>query len=388
VPVSKGFATEHIERMISRIYALAVTASTVETMFNAWGQRAFLLPVSIAFVGILIIVNLGLLVSGFTTGNSKLWFRVHAWMAVVLVADWHLQVRGVWPAQQHPWVWWALGAACISAGIGYRGWFGWLLQMLIPALWVVVARTNFGGAHQVQDALADAAYLFFLSATISAIAWSLRDRARHTDSANLKALAAATANFQSIALERESIAAVSMVHTQVLAPIDEALEAETEDQRKIAAASADYAIRSMNWHLGFEDLKNPTLPLTGFIESIERTIGLRYPRVKVSSVNAEGVTVPSSVLLAMVESTLQAVDNSARHAGHDATVKVKVEGLQAGIRILISDDGNGFRVRRDSRGNLGINRSIRERSESVGIEAKVDSKPGKGCRVSLKWVAA
>jgi signal transduction histidine kinase len=372
--------------MLTRIYAFAVLASTVETLINAYRQRDFLLPVSLAFAALIVIVTVGILVAAFTRGSAVTWFRVHSWIALVLVADWQFQVRGQWPSHQHPWIWWAIGTAAISAGVGYRGWAGWVLQFSIPTLWVVIALQDFGGAHRVGEALQDAGFIFLLSATISSIVWALRDRARQADLVTLKVVTALAADYQSQALDREALAAMSMVHTQVLTPIEEALEAGDDAQRKVAAASANYALRYLDYRMKFNDLEATDAQAMALVESLERTISQRYPQVQIRSSDVESVILPVQVTLALIEGVLQAIDNAATHAGPEATIKLSFEGLAAGIKIVVSDNGRGFRVGRDTRGNLGVTGSIYERNRAEGIDVKIDTEPGKGTRVLFKWV--
>jgi signal transduction histidine kinase len=113
-----------------------------------------------------------------------------------------------------------------------------------------------------------------------------------------------------------------------------------------------------------------------------------YPQVRVESLSTEGLFIPNEVALALTESVMQAVDNSVRHAGPKADTRLKIEGLHAGLKVVVADNGRGFRLSNAGRGQVGVHRSIIERSRSVGVRPSVDTQPGEGCRVVLQWVKA
>jgi signal transduction histidine kinase len=54
------------------------------------------------------------------------------------------------------------------------------------------------------------------------------------------------------------------------------------------------------------------------------------------------------------------------------------------VKIVISDDGVGFRVSRIPRSRLGLRLSIIQRVETIGGRVFIDSKPGSGTNIVLE----
>ncbi|MEN9753472.1 MAG: hypothetical protein RL670_1163 [Actinomycetota bacterium] len=383
---SSRFEAKTIERLLARIYSVAVAASTIEALVNAWSQRDHLQPIAWLYATMLAIVVLGMLAGAFINDDARLWYRVHALTGLVLISNWQFQLLGDWTAGTKPWIWWVVGATSLSAGFGFRNWRGWSLQLLIPALWVLVTTSPSGGANSLGHALEDAGYVFFLAISLTAVITALRSRARLVDSDNLKALTSLAEQNLAVAFEHERTSAVSVVHTQVLTAIQEASEAKTKGERAIAAATAKDALNAINDRLHYTDLDGASTPLDLLVRTLEQTLKSRYPKLQLKFEHLEGVSLPNDVALALTESTLQAVDNATRHAGTGGVAKLSIEGLHSGVRIVISDKGRGFRESRDSRGLVGIRQSIRERSTSVGAKVSIQTAPNQGCRVTLKWV--
>jgi signal transduction histidine kinase len=84
---------------------------------------------------------------------------------------------------------------------------------------------------------------------------------------------------------------------------------------------------------------------------------------------------------------LQAIANSQQHAGDRASRSLVLKGHKAGIKIVIKDDGRGFRMSRVPKNRLGIRLSIIERVELAGGRVFIDSRPGDGANIILEWGA-
>lgn len=94
--------------------------------------------------------------------------------------------------------------------------------------------------------------------------------------------------------------------------------------------------------------------------------------------------VPPMVRDAVADATLEALRNVARHAGTDHA-RVEVEHASAGLVVRIIDDGDGFAV--GDQLSFGIRMSIQSRMAEVGGSATIDSTPGSGTTVTLRWAA-
>lgn len=80
----------------------------------------------------------------------------------------------------------------------------------------------------------------------------------------------------------------------------------------------------------------------------------------------------------------EALTNVARHAAA-ARVHVTLEAADGGVRLVVQDDGRGFRPREVSL-SLGL-LGMRERAAALGGQVRVDSAPGAGATVTawLPW---
>ncbi|MFG1604881.1 sensor histidine kinase [Actinoplanes sp. NPDC049265] len=99
-------------------------------------------------------------------------------------------------------------------------------------------------------------------------------------------------------------------------------------------------------------------------------------------------TLPSEVLHAFRHATGEALANVARHAGSSRVRLTALSDRQATptVTVAVVDQGDGFDPDTTTLG-YGIRHSITARMHEVGGTASVDSHPGQGTRVDLRWPA-
>lgn len=99
--------------------------------------------------------------------------------------------------------------------------------------------------------------------------------------------------------------------------------------------------------------------------------------------------VPPEAGQAIVETTLEAVRNSLRHAGDEGSPVRRTVALTSdasGLTIEVSDDGRGFDPNETPIGRHGVSGSIVARMRDAGGEALIYSAPNQqGTTVILKW---
>jgi two-component system nitrate/nitrite sensor histidine kinase NarX len=81
--------------------------------------------------------------------------------------------------------------------------------------------------------------------------------------------------------------------------------------------------------------------------------------------------------------TQEALNNIAKHAGA-SHVHIRLSGEEGAAQVIIDDDGCGFDARNLSPENLGV-RIMRERAETVHAKLEIESAPGVGTRIQLRW---
>lgn len=93
---------------------------------------------------------------------------------------------------------------------------------------------------------------------------------------------------------------------------------------------------------------------------------------------------PPEVELCFYRVTQEALENIARHA--DAkTLRVSVDQHNNSLCLEIADDGKGFYPQQDfDDQQLGI-KGMRERADMIGAVITIQSRPGEGTAVQLKW---
>jgi len=96
---------------------------------------------------------------------------------------------------------------------------------------------------------------------------------------------------------------------------------------------------------------------------------------------------PVTAAEALYSATVQAMVNSAQHAGGVLVRRsLRIEATDGGgVLVEVGDDGNGFDIERVPPERLGLEVSIRERVALAGGEASIDSVPGHGTTVRLGW---
>jgi signal transduction histidine kinase len=113
----------------------------------------------------------------------------------------------------------------------------------------------------------------------------------------------------------------------------------------------------------------------------------RAARVRVEVDCPAGVAEPPAVVRAVVGATAEALENVARHAGVDEArvgVRVRDNGI---LEVTVADDGAGFHPGRVGVHRFGLALSVRDRMAAAGGHAVVESEPGRGTVVRLRWPA-
>jgi signal transduction histidine kinase len=101
--------------------------------------------------------------------------------------------------------------------------------------------------------------------------------------------------------------------------------------------------------------------------------------------------IPTPAAEAVFSAAMQAMVNSVQHAGRGAAVSRWLsirEGSHLGIEVEVGDTGAGFSAADVPTERLGVRVSILERVTNAGGSAEVDSQPGEGTVVTIRWPAA
>ena len=374
--------------MLGRIYSIALIAITAEAIVNGFRQLA-LLNSTVFFVsaGLYVATVIGVLVSAwFIPKATNFWLRSVALVALALLATWplHFDLTQGTPASFQPWIWWPLGISAVAAGTTFRFGIGVIYLAFLTISWPLLKVSGFGGSGQLLLGLQEALHLFVFSAVLIALVLALRWEAGKTDAANQVAIASAVESARVDAAGIEQSRLDALVHDSVLTTLLVAAQAETDQQRSLAAKSATDAIARLK-SARSEEFASTQITLASFFHALELRINQVTPEFKVSLTRMSDLPISSHIAVALTEATLQAVDNSLKHAGKATERMVRLKGEQSGLKIVISDNGKGFRPSQVAKDRIGIASSIVSRAKNAGGRVFINSSPGSGTNVVIEW---
>ena len=384
----KSFSISRVNLMLGRIYSIALSAITAEAIVNGFGQLAFLNS-SVFFVsaGALVTAVFGALVSTWLVpSKTNFWLRSVAIVALALITTWplHFDPTQATPDTFQPWIWWPLGICAIAAGTTFRFGIGVIYLLFITISWPILKVSGYGGSGQLLLGVQEALHLFVFSSVLIAMVLALRWEAGKTDAANQQAIDSAveSARMDASGIERSRLDA--LVHDSVLTTLLVAANAESDQQRSLAAKSAVDAIARLKTARS-EESKPTQLTLASFFHALELRIKQTSPEFHVSLSRLSDLPISSQIAEALTEATLQAVDNSLKHASNATEQVVRLKGQESGLKIVVSDNGKGFRPSQVPKDRIGISSSIVARVANVGGRVFINSSPGSGTDVVIEW---
>ncbi|MET0590529.1 MAG: ATP-binding protein [Naasia sp.] len=314
-----------------------------------------------------------------------------------LVAGVYLVTLAVWPlivpplaVDDVPWIFYLSNVASACAVNAARWPIALGYVIVTPITLALMRMTPSGGAVDLLGATLDGVYSFLIGMVLLVIILSLRQAAREVDRAQSFALESYATAVRHHATENERVRVDALVHDNVLVTLLSAARARTPETKALAARMARSAIS----HLG--DAQT-TFPVMAGDVRIDELVGrLRVavadqPRAFDVHIRIpETADLPSPAADALTEAATQAMVNSVNHADRGAvgpvtrTVRVSTPGRGA-VEIVVADTGAGFDIAAVPLERLGVRTSIIDRMEKVGGQATVDSRPGVGTTITLRW---
>lgn len=282
-------------------------------------------------------------------------------------------------ARMHPMLGWYFVIAAAGAVVLTRRWRFIFVVALAPLLLMVNA-TAIGELQfvSVEDVMLDMATNL---ATIGALTWLLR-LAETSDASGAQQRAQAVELAAHQASTRAQHEANSFIHDHILSAL--IAVANGLPDRAALRDSARQALDSLSAGMA---VVSPVTART-LLNDVAGRVGVMAGDIRTDVVLAREHEIPPEVAQAITEATLEAVRNSLRHAGSDdtpVTRRVTLTSDACGISIEVSDNGCGFDPSVAGRGRHGVSGSIIARMQDVGGRATVDSVPGEGACVTLRW---
>jgi two-component sensor histidine kinase len=383
------FAARRIDIILGRVYSLVLGLSTLEMTLNALKQAPYLQPALFWLtLGSVLASVVGLAISNWFLDGAKIWYTLHLASITVTLVFWQFQVVNPnhLPVDFTPWVWWGLGMASLSAGFGLSIRWSAVFITLIPVWFVFLRLTPDGGSSSFGRALQDAVYTFLISAVFTALVQMLKYRALQQDAANLETQAAAAKTATLDAVQRERIQLSALVQQKIITALEQAATATTPASKKASAKLAQEAIQKLANYTFEEFDYRETVSVASLFNAIEVAVTAQAPSFKIDSEAIGTIQVPAGVSIAITEATMQAVANSIMHAGGpDVNRVLLMKSNDKGLKVVVKDDGVGFWPNRIQKDRLGFRVMIVRNVESVGGHVNLQTAPGEGTSVILKW---
>jgi signal transduction histidine kinase len=374
--------------MLGRIYSLALLAITIEALVNGFRQLQYLnFWVFVASATAAVIAVVGVFISQwFVEAHTLFWLRAEALVSMALLITWplHFQPSDSLPDGFQPWIWWTLGIAAVAAATTFRFSIGVSYLLVIAISWPILKTSPYGGSGQLLGAIQDSLLLFIFVSILVAMVIALRWEAAKTDSANQQAISSAVESARVDAIELERSRLDALVHDSVLTTLLIASRATTSEQISSASKSAAEAIARLELARS-GGLTREEMSLASLFSALEMRVKEHAQEFDVSVDRVSDLPIPPEIAEALTEATLQAVDNSLKHAGNASERVVRLKGSSRGLKIVVSDNGRGFRPSQVSRDRLGISKSIVARVALIGGRTFINASPGKGTTVIIEW---
>lgn len=305
---------------------------------------------------------------------------------VVLLVLWPLAVTGPEAALgQQPWLWYIVIVAIAAAGLSFPTVWAAIYTVAVPVLFAGLRVLPAGGGVPWLLAALDALYALVLGSFVVIVIISLRTAASRVDAAQATAARRYAEAAGEHAAEAERTRVDTVIHDRVLSTLLAAARSSNADDRGRVVQMAERALVALQSADVETDaaVERPLSVLTDRTRALAETLAADIRFVAEGDL---GALVPGRVIEGVYSATVQAVVNSVQHAGEGAARSISVHGWgAAGFSVIVADTGEGFAVGDVPADRLGLRISIRERVDSVGGVAEIESEPGRGTSVIIEW---
>jgi signal transduction histidine kinase len=379
------FAVRRVDRTIARsIASSAIFIVFLQALPKAIEQTTILHPFWL-WLGVLVVggIQVAQLVWAWL-GKSIVPLYTAMYVAMLVLAiTWPIQLIGLLAPGDMPWIWWLLAIAGLNAFGAFQPVYAVIAGTTLSLTWLALSQTDAFGPRDFFVALQDTALSYFFSTLLGMLLIGLRQQTAKIDlQLDRKAqLAAETASARALETERSRMNA--LVHDSVLTALLLGAGARSGEELATASRAASNAIaRLTDDH---QEQAAVEVASSQFFEALADVAKHEAPDLLVVTEVQQSLAIPAHVAQALTEATLQAISNSVRHAGTVRLRELRLSSTDARIKVVVKDDGRGFRESRVPKSRLGLRLSIRTRMADVGGRVAIQSQPGQGCTIALTW---
>lgn len=377
-----------VNLLLGRVFAITAPlvglqmAATGLVQFSRSGLDPFWFWLNWIF---LIAPYLWLSVSTWVKGFSRAPYCVIVFATLFSFATWPLQLAtSSLEAGEQPWIWWAVGVAGVAAMGGFSILPALFFILTIPTLWLCLQTFASGAVLDPVSSIRDSVLTFLASSVLASFVGVLRYEASLVDEANYQAGLSEIELTRVNASVKERNQIDALIHDSVLTALIVASGSKSQNQEQEAASLASAAADRLASILEDGD-HSKQVSMTSFFAALEESILQKSNKVSIHSGTTNNFPIPSDIAEGLTEATLQAVGNSITHAGKNAAIVVFLKGKAKGLKIVISDDGRGFRPSRVPQNRLGLKLSVISRVQNLGGRVRIDSRINRGTNIVIEW---
>jgi signal transduction histidine kinase len=384
-PISR----RQVEKVLSRSVAGFGIVFGAQTVPSLLGQLDEAQPL---WLWIVVPALFGWLIVTLVLSITQVWVRQAHGMFAIL----YLLALLTWPFTILPgaeifagihWLNYIITVATGMAAIAFSTTLATIYLFLAPISYSVIRATPAGGGAPWELAMLEGVFAILLGAAILIIATMLRQASGSVDAAQATAIDRYGHAVRQHATEVERVQVDSIVHDSVLTTLISAARATTPEAQVLAATMASNAIG----HLRDAALVSPTDDTVVRLSAVaERITDAATELASPFELRIKGVgtrSIPVQAAEAIYSASVQAMVNSIQHAGEAELSRwVAIRGFaRGGIEVVIGDTGEGFALDDVPDERLGVRVSIIERIANAGGRAVIQSMPGEGTIVSIRW---
>ncbi|MFC5503436.1 sensor histidine kinase [Lysinimonas soli] len=306
---------------------------------------------------------------------------------LVMLVTWPLAVNDPEHAPtDSPWLYYLLTIATAMAAIGFGIRTAIVYLLAVPAIYALIRLTPAGGHSTVLQAALDSVYAVILGGVITIIFTILRYAARAVDRAQDTALERYSHAVRQHATEAERVQVDAIVHDSVLTTLLSAARAYTPEAQELAATMAGNAIGYLRDAVATAPDADAMVRGGVVASRIAEAAAAMSQPISVRTIGVGHSSMPLVVAEAVYSAAVQGMVNSLQHAGGAVERWVTIRGrADNGIEVQIGDRGAGFDLASVPQERLGVRVSIIERLATAGGRAEIESTPGAGTKITLRW---
>ena len=324
---------------------------------------------------------------------AQRWVRMAAGSFAVVyllgIATWPLANRTpLEPTDGTHWLYYLLTVATALAAISLPARYATIYLFVASAVYAIAGYITDSGGTTREQALLEALYSVMLGGAILVIIAMLRQASTTVDRAQAAAFESYAEAVRQHATEVERVKVDAIVHDSVLTTLLSAARATTSESQALAARMAANAIGYLREAAMLAPSEGTTVSIATVAREVAEAAGSTGVPFELRVDELPAHSIPVAAGEAVRSAATQAMHNSAQHAGQSRGRWVSIRAAGSGLVVEVGDTGAGFVLSEVPAERLGLRVSILERLHNAGGTAEIDTQPGEGTIITIRWPGA